>query len=186
MAYRKRRVHDEEPAADRRMLPARERDVGRDGPAGQVLRLQKLAGNRAISGLLRSPDIQRDEAPAPTPTDDKPKESGIPVVVEDSEIGTVVALSVNLLPSRLIGGSEGDEKPARKVREVVITRRMDEKSHAFSRRSIEGRPFPTVVINFPGMPFVMKEVVVSSYSISSGDEPMESITLSGFEPDKKK
>jgi hypothetical protein len=180
VAKRVRRVHDEEPKTERRLGPARQREMARGGQPGEVLRLQRLAGNSAVNELMQSPALQRDDGGAPAPTDEKPKQSGLTVIVPDKEIGSFVVLSAQL--SGVSGAGTGKRVP----NEVVLTRKMDELSPVFHRRSLSGPPFASVTILFPGMPFVMHEVYITSYSVGSGPDPLESMTFQGKEPEEKK
>jgi hypothetical protein len=176
-----RRVHDEESKVERRLRPARERATDRGGPAGEVLRLQRLAGNTAVNELMQSPALQRDDGGAPAPADEKPKQSGLTVIVPDKEIGSFVVLS-----AQLSGPSTGAGAGKRVPNEVVLTREMDELSPVFHRRSLSAPPFATVTILFPGLPFVMEEVYITSYQVGTGHEPLESMTFQGKEPEEKK
>jgi hypothetical protein len=176
-----RRVHDEESKVERRLRPARERATDRGGPAGEVLRLQRLAGNAAVNELMQSPALQRDDGGAPAPADEKPKQSGLTVIVPDKEIGSFVVLS-----AQFSGPSTGAGAGKRVPNEVVLTREMDELSPVFHRRSLSGPPFATVTILFPGLPFVMHDVYITSYQVGTGHEPLESMTFQGKEPEEKK
>ncbi|HEV8572063.1 MAG TPA: hypothetical protein VGR49_03295 [Actinomycetota bacterium] len=181
MEKRERRVHDAEAKAERRLRPTREREPAPGGPSREVLRLQRLAGNSAVNVLLRSPALQRDGGGAPAPAGEKPKQSGLTVIVADKDIGSFVALS-----AAFSGVSSGASGTGKVPNEVVITKKVDELSPVLMQRSASGPPFASVVINFPGLPFVMKEVYITSYSISSGQEPVESMIFSGKEPEKEK
>jgi hypothetical protein len=179
MAIRRRRVHEEEPGADRRPHAAREREDGGGGRAEGVLRLQKLAGNRAVGALMRSPAVQREEATAPAPAEAKPKESGIEVIVEDERIGSFLALS-----TQFVTGSSSSAEARERTNEIVITKRTDEDSPLLMQAAANGTLFPTVTIAFPGLPFVMKDVVLTSFSMGGGHEAFDSMVFSGTKPQK--
>lgn len=182
MAKRGRRVREEEPEAERRLRPVRESDAGRGGPASEVLRLQQIAGNSAVSSLVRSLSIQRDEGSAPAKTEEKPKESGYRVVVEDEQIEPFAALSFQFVSPRGPGTREGEKTP----QEVSITKRADKNSVVLHQRTATGEPFPRVTIEAGGMTIVMTNVVISNFSVgSSQDEPMESVVFNAAELEVK-
>lgn len=131
---------------------------------------------------MRAPWVQRDEGTAPAPTEERPKQSGIEIVVEDERIGSFFASSVVRSISPRAGGQGGASK---QPHEFVITRQMDHLSPLLHRRAALGKPFPSVTIQFPGFPIVLKDVVISSYSVGTGAEPLESMTFSGKEPEEK-
>jgi hypothetical protein len=164
-------------------LRPRERDSvpALDGPAGEVFRLQRLAGNTAVNALMRG--LQREEGSAPAPTEERPKPSGITVTVADERIGSFEAMSVSFSNLSATGGGSGG--PKKVPNEVVIVRKMDKLSPLFQRRAGSGEPFPSVTIAFPGLPFVMKEVFITSYTMGTGHDPVESMTFTGKDTEEK-
>jgi hypothetical protein len=176
---RRRRVQEEVPSAEGRPRVPLRREADDPGPKGEVLRLQKLAGNSAVNALVRAPALLRQPTEAPAPTDEKPKQKGITVVVDDPDIGTFVVDSAHFSGARAVKG----ERPS----EVHITRRMDELSVKFHQRALNGESFGTVTITFPGAPpFVMKNVMISSYQVGgSSGEPYESMTFTAAPEEEK-
>lgn len=157
-----------------------------DGPAGEVLRLQTLAGNSAVNALMRSRALQRDGRPAPAPkAGEKPKKSYATVTVTgDEKIGSFGVDSVNYgqsSPSGLGGGGSGsrDRDKDKKPGQITVTRTVDEKTPLLYQWAVTGEPFPTVKIALgDSLKYELTDVMISSYTTSSGsDTPTESITF---------
>jgi hypothetical protein len=175
-----RRAYDEEQRADRRLSAARERESVLSGPAGEVLRLQTLAGNTAVNAMMRSAAIQRDEGAAPADTKEKPKQSGVKVIVED--LGEFAALSYSLPESGTGGGGGGAEKQKVPTK-IVVLKEADGLSPKISQAAAEGTPFPSVTIDIGGARLVMKNVYITGYQTSGtpGEKQLESLTFDAEE-----
>ncbi|MGH2573620.1 MAG: hypothetical protein ACRDGU_09125 [Actinomycetota bacterium] len=181
MAKRKRRVHEEDVRPETRPRSLREREPAPGGPSAEVLRLQRLAGNSAVNVLMRSPTVQRDTGTAPAPADDRPKESGITIVVEDEMIGSFVAVSVQLVNAPRGGATAGKRLP----NEVLVTKRSDELSPLLMQAAATGKVFPSLTVAMPGFPLVMKDVMISSFQMGGGVESFDTMVFSAKEPEEK-
>lgn len=144
-------------------------------PVEQVLALQRSAGNQAVSALLaRAPDTA-------VPTDDKgaAKASGPSATLPG--IGTIPLLSVGLDPGRGIGpGGQGGKDREEPPKEIVFTSRLGKHSAQLSKAMLDGKAMDVEIVMPSGKSTVrltLKGAIVSSYSTTGGDQPIESWTL---------
>ena len=159
---------------DERAPGATGAEPDRPQPAEQVLALQRSAGNQAVSALLaRSPDTA-------VPADDKgAKASGHTATLPG--IGTIPLLSVSMEPGRRAGrpggrGGKDEETP----KEIVVTSRLGPHSSKLSKAALDGNAMDVEIV-MPGGKrthrLTLKGAIVSGYSTTGGDDPIETWTL---------
>jgi Type VI secretion system effector, Hcp len=135
-----------------------------------VLALQRSAGNHAVTALLaRSPDVTK-------PREEEKSAAAAGARATLPGIGTIALLSVDF-GGRRPTGREGEEPP---VREIVLSSKSGEHSAKLSKAALDGKPMEVEVIVPRGrstLRLKLKGAIVSSYSTSGGEDPVESWTL---------
>jgi hypothetical protein len=143
--------------------------------AGEVLRLQRSAGNRAVAAMLA-----RDTTKSPEkPKDGKGAAAGGPRVVFPG-IGEIPIHSLQWAGGRGAPGTGGGKADSPK--EVAFTSTVGEHSTALLRESLTGDAKDVEVVwpshDGKGMlRITLKAALVSTYTTSGGDPPMETWAL---------
>jgi len=143
-------------------------------PAHELLKLQRSAGNQAVSALLaRSPD-----AGAPVQEQEKAS-SGAKATLSD--IGTIPLLSIALGTGRgPTGGSRGEarEPPSR---EIGLSSKIGVHSVKLHKAMLDGKAMTVEVTHRKGkrtIRLTLEGAIVSSYSTSgTGGDAIESWSL---------
>jgi hypothetical protein len=170
----RRRAYDEKREAQHRS-PAPKMDPDNGNATDAVLRLQSLAGNIAVNAALAGKSVQRDSAPAEAPAK---KTSAVTVTLEG--YGAIPAESFQFTGISKTGGARNSGPTG-----FIVSRKVDEHSADLMRMATDGGPIPKVVATFGGQSFELTNVMVSGFSVGSGDEPLESVTFEGG-PEKEK
>lgn len=140
-------------------------------PAGDVLALQRSAGNRAVAALLA-----RD---ATKPKEEKTPQGTGPRVIFPG-IGEIPVESFQLAGMRSVPRRGSREEPEEKLpKEILFTSKVGEHSDALMRAMVQGDVRNVEVILPQGSRLKLKGAIVASYNVSSGgDQPTESWSLS--------
>jgi hypothetical protein len=162
--------------------------------ADELVRLQPLVGNTAVTALISRALLQRDGEPSgealPLDARDEPK-SGSTFTMEMSGIGSFVLLSLQF-PGAQAGQSqrvrpketEKEKKKPEGPKEILVTRNQDRFSAEFLRRAGSGQTIDTVtVVARKGekvmFTLTLTNVVISNVQVSErGDRPIETVSLS--------
>jgi hypothetical protein len=191
MTRRTRRPYDEEPRADRRLSSGPDHRPAPSAPAGEVLRLQMLAGNAAVNAMMRTVAIRRDVAGAALAgAKEKPKPSSPKVTVEG--IGEFEALSVGIHggtprvgePGAGGPGAGGREAPQKIPMSVTVAKAFDKLSPKLHKAVADGTTVPSVTIDYGRMKLVLKNVAI--VSLQSGESANDPIQQVGFEAEEGK
>jgi type VI protein secretion system component Hcp len=159
-----KRAHDLPP--ERRDEREEEARRAAPAPAAELLALQRSAGNRAVTQMLARDGTKAPPKPAP-PTETKGW------VVKLPGVGDIPVESVQWSASP---GQKGETGP----KEIHFTSKQGEHSAALFRASLSGSAVDAEVVLTRGNTVVrikLKDALVSQYSVSGGDPPMESWTL---------
>ena len=150
-------------------------------PTARVLELQKAAGNRAVGAALSRWPVFGAPAVAQWPKEAQMILDGTPIPIESVQEG-VRGTNVPAGP----GTGLTNQKPnVTGPGEVVVTLKMGKYSPDLFQQSLTGSGYKTVEIVIPskdgkgGVRFILTDVLISNYSISSGSSsPLESLELS--------
>jgi type VI protein secretion system component Hcp len=156
--------------------------------AGEVLRLQGLVGNRAVTALISRAELQRDDVAGTKVEEAKGGEeaAGADYTMKMSGIGSFEILSLSWAgpaPTNVGRGDQGKEKTA--PPEFTVSKKTDEHSTELLRRSAAGIRIDKVelLLKKHGKTFAkitFDNVVITSYSTGgpSGDkDPIETFSM---------
>ena len=184
---RKRREDEAAPEAARPQAPVRA-----PSPAEQVLALQRSAGNQAVARTLA---VARDAKAPPKPEDKGEEQRKSAVSIEISGLGTIDLESLQIEGQRGPGsGGQGRGRPHEREGEqkprmaVSATMRMNDKAAELQRALLNGKPFDSVVMRIGTLTVTMKNVMLTSVSVSGAGgagEEIVSFSLEGEEPEFK-
>ena len=149
-------------------------------PAARVLELQKAAGNRAVGAALSRWPVFGAPAVAQWPKEAQMILDGTPISIESIQEGIQGSGTGSSTTSGNMNKS-GATGPG----ELIVMLKMGKHSADLLRQSQTGPGYKTVEIVIPskdgksGVRFILTDVLISNYSISSGrNSPTESLELS--------
>jgi hypothetical protein len=161
-----RRADQQPPSPERRDEREAKAPQSAPSPAADLLALQRSAGNRAVTQMLA-----RDGTKAPPKPAAPSQAAGM--VVKLPGVGDIPVDSMSMGAMNPGSKQEGPK-------EIHFTSRQGEHSTALFRASLVGDAVDAEVVMARGSTVVhikLKAALVSHYSVSGGDPPLESWTL---------
>jgi hypothetical protein len=166
--------------------PSRAREASRHdrSPAEELLRLQPLVGNSAVTALINRALLQRDSEPpgATLLADARDEPNASTFTMEMSDIGSFPLLSVQI-PAATSPGVGKRPRGTEKMEQIHVVRNQDRFSSEIARRAADGRKIDTVtVVAKRGeevlFTLTLRDVFISSFHVAEGgDSPTETLTL---------